>query len=49
MHVARAGYYGGDPGAVLAARCDIVCSLIEYIQFTREYEAVEYELNRPQR
>ena len=46
MHVARAGYYGGNPQAVLEARCDIVCSLIEYIHFTREYEAVEYELNK---
>ncbi len=46
LRLAKAGYYGGDPGAVLAGRVDHILALIEFERFTIEYQDVEYELNK---
>ncbi|MDD5301504.1 MAG: hypothetical protein PHS14_00230 [Elusimicrobia bacterium] len=44
--LARAGYWGGDPGAVKRAPLDEVLAQMEYEDFCGEYEAADYELQR---
>lgn len=48
IRLARRGYYGGDPEAVLNAPVDVVQNLIGYENFEVEYEAEYMALNRPQ-
>jgi len=45
FRLAKAGYYGGDPEAVLRARADTVLSLVQYEIFLNEYQEEEYLLN----
>lgn len=46
LRLAKAGYYGGDPGRVKMAPVDDVLNALAYESFVGEYEAVEYELNK---
>jgi hypothetical protein len=46
LRLAKAGYYGGDPAAVLEARVDLVLAALQYEAFTDEYERSAMELNR---
>ena len=46
MRIARKQYYGGDPERVLQAPTDHVLSLLEFDNFTTEYEEVFLELNK---
>lgn len=46
MRLAKAGYYGGDPGAVLRAPVDDVVMTMEYEVFTNDYELTFHELNK---
>ena len=45
LRLAKAGYYGGDPEAVLRARVDMVLGLVQYEVFLNEYQEEEYLLN----
>ena len=46
LRLAKAGYYGGDPGRVKDAPVDDVLNAFAYEGFVSDYESVEYELNR---
>jgi hypothetical protein len=46
LKLARAGYWGGDPGAVLRAPLDEVMAAVEYEDFCQEYEAADLEMQR---
>ena len=46
LRLARAGYYGGDVGAVKKAPVGDVLNAFAYEGFVGDYETVEYELNR---
>jgi hypothetical protein len=45
--MAKAGYFGGDPAKALEAPADIFLTALDYEIFCNEFEAVEYELNKP--
>ena len=47
VRLAKVGYFGGDPLAVLQARVDIVESIIAYEQFEVDYEKAYIALNTP--
>jgi hypothetical protein len=44
--LAKEGYYGGNPEAILRAPADVVINLIRYEQFVKEVEAAYQELNQ---
>jgi hypothetical protein len=44
--LARAGYWGGDPGAVRRAPLDEVLTAAEYEDFCGDYEAADYEMQK---
>lgn len=46
LRVAKAGYYGGDPERVLAARVDLVIAALEYEVFTSDYEREYIRINK---
>lgn len=46
LRLAKAGYWQGDPGKVLAAPADQVMGAIHYENFTVDYEKTVYELNK---
>lgn len=46
LRLAKAGYWGGDPGAVLRAPADEVMAAIQFERFQQEYEAAYIDLNR---
>ena len=46
LRLARAGYYGGDPGRVKAAPVGDVLNALAYEGFADLYSEVEYELNK---
>jgi len=46
LRLAKAGYYGGDPEAVLRARVDMVLAVAQYEYFLAEYQEEEYLLNK---
>lgn len=46
LRLAKAGYFGGDPAAVLAGRVDLVLAAMEYEKFENDKEEVYYELNK---
>lgn len=46
LRLAKAGYYGGDVGAVKSAPVGDVLNALAYEGFVGEYESVEYELNK---
>jgi hypothetical protein len=46
LRLAKAGYYGGDPGRVKSAPVGDVLNALAYEGFIGEYEAVEYEMNK---
>ncbi len=39
IRLAKSGYYGGNPQAILRAPVDIVMNIINYEAFERDYEA----------
>lgn len=46
VKLAKAGYYSGDPKAVLSAPTDIVMAAIQYEKFLTDYESTYMELNK---
>lgn len=46
MRLAKAGYFGGDPVAVMNAPVDVVQSILDYEIFEGDYKAEYAELNR---
>lgn len=46
VKLAKAGYYGGDPQAVLRAPADIVLAALQYEAFSSDYERTYMELNK---
>ncbi len=44
LRLAKAGYYGGDPAAVLDAPAPMVLQIMQFEEFTAEYEAACYDL-----
>jgi len=46
LRLAKAGYYGGDPGAIKRAPVDDVLNVLSYDVFLSEYDSVEYEINK---
>ncbi len=46
MRLAKEGYFGGDPKAVLDAPVDSVQSILEYENFSSEYEKEYLFLNK---
>lgn len=46
VKLAKAGYWGGDPGAVKRAPTDEVLAAYDYEDFCSEYEAADYELQK---
>jgi hypothetical protein len=46
MMLARAGWYWGDPGAVMRAPADEVVAAAQYETFINDYEATVIEINR---
>ena len=47
LRLAKAGYYGGDPGRVKEAPVGDVLNALSYEGFADLYSEVEYELNKP--
>lgn len=46
LRLAKAGYYGGDPGKVLAAPVDLVLGALHYERFLDEYQEAALNLSR---
>lgn len=46
LKLARAGYWGGDPGAVKRAPLDEVLAAADYEDFVGDYEAADFEMQR---
>lgn len=46
LRLAKAGYWGGDPGAVKRAPVDEVVAAYQWETFTMDYERAFVELNR---
>jgi len=46
IRLAKDGYYGGDPQAILNAPVSIIQSLIDYQRFTSHYEDEYLALNK---
>jgi hypothetical protein len=46
MKLAKIGYYGGAPDAVLAAPLDTVLQIIQYEIFENQLEKAYYDLNK---
>jgi len=46
MKLAKAGYYGGNPDAVLEAPLNTVLAIIQYENFTRDVESAFRDLNQ---
>lgn len=46
LKLAKAGWWGGDPGAVKRAPLDEVLTAVEYLDFTSDYEAAWIELGK---
>ncbi len=44
--LAKAGYFGGDPDAVLSAPVTTVLTILHYETFESDYEAAYTELNK---
>lgn len=48
LRLAKGGWWGGDPGAVLSAPVDQVMLAVHYEGFRSEYESELVRLNRPE-
>lgn len=46
LRLAKAGWWNGDPGAVMNAPADEVMAALQYENFTFDYERKMVELNR---
>lgn len=46
LRLAKAGYWNGDPAAVLDARVDLVLEALDYEKFTADFESVYLEMNK---
>ena len=46
IRLAKSGFCGGDPEAILHKRTDVVIGMMEYLNFTSDYEDTWAELNR---
>lgn len=44
--IAKAGWFGGNPSAILAAPFDIVMKAYYFEIMTRQYQSTAYELNK---
>jgi len=44
--LARAGYWGGDPGAIKRAPLDEVLAVAEYEDFCGDFEAADFEMQK---
>ena len=44
--LARAGYWGGDPGAIKRAPLDEVLAAADYENFCGEYESADWEMQQ---
>ncbi len=44
LKLARAGYWGGDPGAIRRAPLDEVLDAAEYEDFCADYEAAAFDM-----
>lgn len=49
IRLAKAGYYNGDPQAVMAAPVDMVQAIIDYEKFESDYESAYIALNRKEK
>lgn len=49
LKLAKAGYYGGDPEAVLNGRVDLVIKAAQYEGFLQEYEETFMMINRKEK
>ena len=48
IRLAKAGYFGGNPEAVMNGRVDIVEDVLAYEKFELDYEKAYIALNAPQ-
>lgn len=46
LKLAKAGWWGGDPGAVMRAPADEVMAAAQYENFLNDYENATFDLNR---
>lgn len=46
LKLAKAGYYGGSPEAVLSGRVDMVVAAAQYEGFLTDYETCYIDLNK---
>jgi hypothetical protein len=46
LRLAKAGYFGGDPGAVKRGSVNDVLNALAFESFANEYAETEYELNK---
>jgi hypothetical protein len=46
LKLAKAGYFGGDPSAVLQGDVSMVLAAFEYEVFQGDYEDIYYEINK---
>jgi len=46
MRLAKAGYYGGNPEAILQAPVTVVIGMLDYEGFIDDYENAYIELNK---
>jgi hypothetical protein len=44
--LARAGYWGGDPGAIKRAPLDEVLAVADYEDFVGDYEKADWEMQQ---
>jgi len=46
LRLAKAGWWGGDPGRILEAPMDEVMAVAQYDQFLNDYESTVIEINK---
>lgn len=46
LRLAKAGYWGGEPGRVLRAPTDEVIAAMQYENFCGDFERASYEMNK---
>ena len=46
LRLAKEGFWGGDPGRVLRAPCNLVLEALAYVAMLSEYERAYYEMNK---
>jgi hypothetical protein len=49
LRLAKAGWWQGDPGAIMRAPADEVMAAYQYDNFVADYERAVFDLNKEQR